>query len=265
MYKLVLVDDEAEIRNGLSQYFPWHQTGFTVAGAFDNGQAALDYMASHPVDALLCDVSMPGMSGLDVARSLYEAGSSVKVLLLSGHKDFEYAKRAMAYDVRSYIVKPTDYEELHDEFLKLKTELDRASVERTAGQTTLEEASYQEKIIAVIRQYVEGSYADATLEQAARLVRMNPDYVSKYFKQQTGHNFTEYVVDVRMAQAARLLKDIRYKTFEVSEMVGYKYPKNFTRTFRQYYGVSPREFRSGCRPGETAESEPGSTCGSGPA
>ncbi|MEI7028161.1 response regulator transcription factor [Paenibacillus sp. y28] len=244
MYKLVLVDDEAEIRSGLSQYFPWGQIGFTIVGSFENGLQALEYIEAHPVDVLLCDVTMPVMTGLELARRLRENGSRIKILFLSGHKDFEYAKQALAYDVKSYIVKPTHYDELVEEFTRLKLELDKTAPDSAGGEGG-GQASFDEKIIAAIKSYVEQNYRNAGLEQAAALVRMNPDYISKYFKQKTGQNFSDYVVDIRMAKAAELLRDIRYKTFEISELVGYSYPKNFTRTFKKYYGVSPREFRSG--------------------
>jgi len=244
LYNLVLVDDEAEIRNGLMQYFPWKQLGYKVTGVFDNGRKALDYMANHTVDVLLCDVMMPELTGLDVARTLYEQGSSIKILFLSGHKDFEYAKQALAYNVSAYIVKPTDFEELHETFSKLKLELDKSASTQRNGAPIAEDISYPEKIIGVIRHYVEVNCATAGLEQAAELVKLSPDYLSKYIKRQTGRNFSDLVVEARMQQAALLLRDIQFKTFEISEMVGYKHPKNFTRTFRQYYGVSPRQFRN---------------------
>ncbi|MDF2834588.1 MAG: response regulator [Paenibacillus sp.] len=236
-YKLLLADDEAEIRNGLSQYFPWSEVGFELVGQCDNGREAMEFLQGHEVDALLCDIRMPIMSGLDVARALHEAKSRVKVLFLSGYRDFEYAKQAIVYDVKSYIVKPTKYQELFEAFTSLKMELDQ---ERGAGGA---DASFNEKVVRTIRDYVAANYSRASLENAASLVHMNPHYVSKYFKEKTGENFSDYVVSVRMNKAAELLKDIRYKTYQVSEMVGYSYAKNFTRTFKRFHGMSPREFR----------------------
>ncbi|MBW7457457.1 response regulator [Paenibacillus sepulcri] len=248
MYKLVLVDDEVEIRSGLAQYFPWNQLGFTIAGTFGNGREALDYILGHPVDVLLCDIAMPVMDGLELARTLHESGRRIRIVLLSAHKEFEYARKALAYDVRSYIVKPTGFEELYGEFSKIRSELDEAAAAQPhdGGLSDSDNgASFHEKVIETIKRYVEQHYAEASLDEAARLVRMNPDYVSKFFKTRTGRNFSDYIVEVRMNKAAELLRDIRYKTFEISEMVGYSYPKNFTRTFRKYFGMSPREYRNG--------------------
>lgn len=244
MYKLVLVDDEAEIRNGLSQYFPWHEVGFELIAQFDNGRKALDYMLVQPVDALLCDIRMPVMTGLEVAGELHRRGSKTKVIFLSGYKDFEIAKQAMAYEVKGYIVKPTKYKELFETFSALKLELDKTRAGEAGADKSEGAATFSEKVIATIKEYVETNYASATLEDAAALIHMNPYYVSKYFRDKTGQHFSNYLVEVKMKKAAELLMDIRYKTYEVSERVGYTQAKNFTRTFKKYYGISPREFRN---------------------
>jgi two-component system response regulator YesN len=243
MYKLVLVDDEIEIRNGLSQYFPWHEVGFEIVAQFDNGRKALDYLLANPADALLCDIMMPVMTGLEVARELRSASCGIKIILLSGYKDFEFAKQALAYDVKGYIVKPTKYNELLDTFSAVKLELDKARAD-SAGQGKTESATCNEKVIAAIKDYVEQNYATATLEDAAALVHMNTYYVSKYFKDKTGQYFSEFLVEVKMKKAAELLMDIKYKTYEVSELIGYSQAKNFTRTFKKYYGKNPRQFRN---------------------
>ncbi len=74
---------------------------------------------------------------------------------------------------------------------------------------------------------------------------MNPTYISKYFKQKTGINFSEYLNDVRMTRAADMLEQGDCRTYEVSEAVGYQNPKNFTRSFKRRFGKTPREFRQG--------------------
>ncbi|NHN30246.1 response regulator transcription factor [Paenibacillus agricola] len=244
MYKLVLVDDEVEIRNGLSQYFPWNDIGFDVVGSFENGKQALAYIDAHHVDVMLCDIKMPIMTGLEVAKELHSRKSKIKMILLSGHKDFEYAKQALSYDVKGYIVKPTKYNELYEHFTKLKQEMDKVEEEQTGKQSLNEKGTFNEKVIATIRSYVEQNYKQATLEEAAALVRMNSYYVSRYFKENTGQNFSDFVAEVKMNKATELLKDIRYKTYEISEMVGYSHAKNFTRTFKKHFGMSPREFRN---------------------
>jgi len=102
--------------------------------------------------------------------------------------------------------------------------------------------NFDEKIIYTIKKYVKEHYRDVTLEDLTKLVHMNPDYISKFFKQKTNQNFSDYLIEVRMKNAARLLDDVRYKIYEISDMVGYSNSFNFTRTFRNYFGMTPSEY-----------------------
>lgn len=249
MYKLLIVDDEYEIRNGLRNYFPWDQIGFEVVSCIDNGRKALDFIQKNSVDVLLCDVKMPVLTGIDVAKQLHSEGSKIKIVFLSGYRDFEYARKAMTYGVKTYITKPTKYNELLETFTNMKNELDRENTirsdkinENRDGASSVD-LSFDCRIIDIIKQYIASNYRVVTLEGAAGQVHMNPFYVSRFFKQKTGQNFSDYVISVKMTKALELLKDIRYKTYEVSEMIGYSNAKNFTRTFKRYYGKSPKEYK----------------------
>jgi two-component system response regulator YesN len=246
MYKLIIADDEAEIRNGLCNYFPWGQLGFEIAARFENGLQTLEYLQNNDsADCLLCDIKMPFMNGLELAKELYARDSKAKILLISGYRDFEYAREALGYGIRDYIIKPVKYEELLKVFTKIKAELDRSREQQAAaaGKPT-DSCSYNAKIIAVIKTYLRENLQTAALEEAAQLVHMNPYYLSKFFKDKTGENFSDYLIAVRMNKASELLSDIAYKTYEVSEMVGYSNPKNFTRTFKKFFGKTPKEFRN---------------------
>jgi two-component system response regulator YesN len=244
MYKLIIVDDEVEIRNGLCNYFPWRQLGFEIVGHFENGLQTLEYLNNNSADCLLCDIKMPFMDGLQLAKELSARDSKIKIILLSGHRNFDYVREALAYQVKDYILKPTKYEDLIKVFTKIKTELDQSQANNVLPDQLTYSANYNKKIITVIKSYLQQNYPAATLEEAARLVHMNPYYLSKFFKAKTGENFSDYLLAVRMNKAAELLNDITYKTYQISEMVGYSNPKNFTRTFKKYFGKTPKEFRN---------------------
>ncbi|MCS7462079.1 response regulator [Paenibacillus doosanensis] len=246
MYKLLIADDESEIRNGLSQYFPWNEVGFEVVGQADNGMHALNYILQHPVDVLLCDIKMPVMSGIDVAKELFEQRSKINIVLLSGYREFEFAQQALNYGVKHYLLKPTKYSEITKVFERIKEDLDQISRQSPPlpDAPVLTEPSVSEKAIDKVRNYIHENYKEACLENAAKIVYMNPYYLSKYFKQKTGENFSDYLTRVRMNKAAELLKDVSYKTYEISDLVGYSNAKNFTRTFRRFFGKTPREYRN---------------------
>lgn len=245
MYKLLIVDDEAEIRDGLFHYFPWKQLGYEIAALLENGRQALEYLEQKPVDVMLCDIKMPFMNGLDLAKELYAKNSAVKILLLSGYREFEYAQEALRYGVKDYLVKPTKYDELIKVFSKLKKELDKEAFARGIPVARAEEGrSYNEQVVELIKSYLRDNLQTATLEEAARLVHMSPVYLSKFFKEKTGANFSDFLMALRMEKASLLLRDISYKTYEISQMLGYSNSNNFTRTFKKFFGKTPKEFRN---------------------
>ena len=124
MFKLVIVEDEDNIRRSLQTLIPWESVGFQVVGAFNDGSDALSYLRDNPCDAVLTDILMSRMSGLDMIRELHKIHPQIKVVILSGHSDFAYARQAIEYKVAHYLVKPVDEDELIDIFRKLKIELD---------------------------------------------------------------------------------------------------------------------------------------------
>jgi two-component system, response regulator YesN len=243
MYKLLITEDEYEIRNGLCNFFPWKAIGFEVVGQAENGKQAFDFIQVHNVDVILCDIIMPIMSGLELVDLLREKKHKTKVIFFSAHKDFEYAQKALEYGVKSYILKSTNFNELIRVFSKIKSELDS---ENTEDKILLENnMNFNEKIISAIKKYVEDHYKDVTLEDLTKQINMNPDYISKFFKKNTGTNFSDYLTEIKMIKASEFLDNVQFKTYEISDLVGYSNSFNFTRAFKNYYGISPRDYR--CR------------------
>jgi two-component system response regulator YesN len=239
MYSLLIVDDEEEIRTALALYFPWNDWGFEVVHVAGDGSEALEYVRSARVNAALCDIRMPVMSGVDFARQCGQMGLDLRIVFLSAYKDFEYARAAMQYGVRRYVLKPVKFRDLEEAFGAVRDELDRA-VRRPPSPRP---SGFHEQVVAAIRAFVEKEYRTATLEQAAAHVRMNPNYLSTYYKQRTGENFGKLILRVKMENAARLLGDIRNQVQDVAALVGYSNSKNFARAFRAYFGRTPRDYR----------------------
>ncbi len=248
MYHLLVVDDEAESRNTLCNCFPWNTVGFEIAAQASNGAEALSLIRRSKMDVVLCDIKMPVLSGIDLAQELYQYKPRPTIVFLSGYRDFEYAQKALTFGVRYYIVKPARYEEVMSKFLMLKQELDaqRIALESTVNASegrSLDNTNFQSKIVAMVKTYIQANYATASLDEASKLVHMNSSYLSQLFKQKTGVNFSDYLIEIKMTKAAELLLDYELKTYSVSEMVGYTNPKNFARTFKNFYGVNPRDYR----------------------
>lgn len=241
MYSLIIAEDDDSIRSGLVHLFPWEEYGFTIVGDFSNGKSAWNFLQEHPdTHAVLTDIRMPVMDGLELARLIYEQMPQLPVFLISGFQDFAYAQKALRYHVRDFLVKPIRHQTLMLAFLKLKEELDAASL---PDCTAAAPNRYYEQIIRTVKSYVSENLKTATLEDAAVLSHLSSSYLSRLFKSQCGISFSDFLLKQRMEQACVLLSDPRYKIYEVSDAIGYDNPKNFSRAFRSYFHQSPREFR----------------------
>ncbi|MBR2937250.1 MAG: response regulator [Oscillospiraceae bacterium] len=139
MFKLVIVEDEDNIRHSLECYIPWETLGFRVVGTFSDGSDALAYLKENPCDAVLTDILMSRMSGLEMIRNLYALQPQIKVVILSGHSDFAYAQQAIEYKVAHYLVKPVDEDELIAVFKSLADQLAEQQEEQTAAESQTRE------------------------------------------------------------------------------------------------------------------------------
>lgn len=103
MYKVLLVDDEALIREAISENTRWKELGYELMGTCKNGREAIERLDQEEADLVLTDICMPYVDGMELTRYLYEKHKGVKVIIISGYDDFEYAKTAVKYQVMDYI------------------------------------------------------------------------------------------------------------------------------------------------------------------
>ena len=106
MYKVFFVDDEASMRAGIRDSIDWDNTGFILAGEAPDGEMALSLMQEILPDILITDVKMPFMDGIELARMAKKNMPWIKIIIISGHDEFEYAKQAIAIGVEDYLLKP---------------------------------------------------------------------------------------------------------------------------------------------------------------
>ncbi len=129
MYKVLIADDEPMIRAGLYYRNDWAAMGFEVAAMLEDGSDVLSFLERERADVLLTDICMYQVSGLETAAMIREKYPWMKVVLLSGYREFEYAREAMRLHVYEYLLKPIDYENLRAVFGRIRQELDEAGHE----------------------------------------------------------------------------------------------------------------------------------------
>lgn len=239
MYKLIIIDDEPKILDGIANLFPWSSIGFQVQRVFTGGEQALTYLNTHPVDVVMSDIQMPEMDGIEFLKRVGKY-SKVKIVLFSSYQNYEYFRSAIKYQVTDYLLKPIKYEELINCFSEIKKTLDR----ETANLPDEKPRGYYEKVVVTVKEYLALNYRDATLEKASAIVNLSSSYLSKIFKEHAGMGFSDYLMKVRMEKACEFLDDLHYKNYEIADCVGYDNPKNFSRAFRAFYHMSPTEYRN---------------------
>ncbi len=119
LFKLVIADDEKKIRDGLIKFVDWISLGFEIVADFQDGSEVLEYIKTHHVDVILTDIKMVHSSGLDVAKHIFYNKLPIKVILISGYADFDYAKKGIEYNVFDYLLKPTELPEIKKVFTNL--------------------------------------------------------------------------------------------------------------------------------------------------
>ncbi len=129
-YRIILADDEEEVRKSIIKKIDWHAAGFEVVGDAENGQDALEKIEALEPDVLMTDIRMPYMDGLTLIERIRQKYPSMKVLIFSGYDDFEYAQQAIKLNVTEYILKPVNVEELTQILNRVKANLDEEIEQR---------------------------------------------------------------------------------------------------------------------------------------
>ena len=144
LYRIILADDEEEVRKSIIKKIDWHAAGFEVVGDAENGQEALEKIEALEPDVLMTDIRMPYMDGLALTKRIRQKYPSMKVLIFSGYDDFEYAQQAIKLNVTEYILKPVNVEELTEILRRVKANLDE-EIEQRRNVDRLRE-SYQHSL-----------------------------------------------------------------------------------------------------------------------
>jgi two-component system response regulator YesN len=120
MIKLLVIDDEQDIREGLKCSIDWEENDILIVGDASNGLEALDIINNTFPDIILVDIRMPLMNGLQLIESISSTHPYIKAIIISGYDDFIYAKKALSLGAVDYLLKPCRPDEILSSVLKTK-------------------------------------------------------------------------------------------------------------------------------------------------
>lgn len=138
-YKVFLVEDEIVTREGIRDNVNWEAAGFQFCGEAADGELALPLLEAARPDVLLTDIRMPFMDGLQLSKIARERLPGMKIVILSGHDEFEYAQAAIKLGVTEYLLKPVSVGDLHDVLRRVLAELQREEQEQASRRALQEE------------------------------------------------------------------------------------------------------------------------------
>lgn len=119
MYKAVFADDEIIVREGIQQKVEWSKNGFELEEVFSNGEQVINYIRTHPdIDLVISDICMPLLDGLELSRMISEEFPHIFIVLLTGFDEFEYAQKAIKYNVKEFLLKPITAKEFEEVLIK---------------------------------------------------------------------------------------------------------------------------------------------------
>ncbi len=255
MLKVMLVDDEPFIRQGIRIIIDWQEYGYEIVAEAENGFEALKILEKEKIDLVFADLKMPGMSGLELiesVRNLY--GNRIQFIILTGYADFYYAKEAIRLSVRDYLLKPIQEQELirvlgvfNKEYKQKETrgnEFVPYEKIREPGIRSEMDAREGGKILEQIEEYVQENYdKNLSLKSMGEIFYMNNVYLGQIFKKKYGVAFRDYLNSIRIEKATELLLNTDEKVYKIAKQVGFSSVDYFINRFIQEKGTTPRRYR----------------------
>lgn len=239
MFQVLIVDDEASVRTYAELFLDWPSIDCEIAGTAANGQEALDFIRTHPVDIVLTDIQMPVMDGLSLSRQIDSLYPEIKVVLYTAYDEFSYAREAISTGVAGYVLKSDDPHTVTAFFQKLCS-----SIPSPAKEKNGQEAPSASPLIRMACDYIHKHYTEnLTLNQIASHLNVHPVHLSRCFQQQLNKTYLEVLTAERMEAAMQMLKNDNLKVYEIGYALGYKKAAYFSSLFQKYTGLTPHDYR----------------------
>jgi two-component system response regulator YesN len=247
MYKLLVVDDEPLVREGIVSLVPFEKLGINEIFQADNGLKAWEIVIKEFPDIILCDINMPKMNGLELASKVKDLYPNTKIAFISGYDYFDYAKEGIKIGVDDYILKPISSK---DVFILVSKMIDKIKQERYqqellksihSDNNIENDFDYQNQIDNYLNKNYNSS--NLSLSSLANELGLSEGYLSSLFKKIYKKSFTDYITELRLKKAKILLLTSHLKNYEIAEAIGINDPNYFSTTFKKKYGYSPSQYR----------------------
>ena len=246
--KILLVDDDIEIcRYIKTELSDWYR--FVIC---NNGKEALKQLLSGDFDLVVSDVVMPEMDGITLLRNIKGNAniSHVPVIMLTSKSEISDRLEGIKLGADAYLAKPFSLEELHltidnliDNVRRLKGKFSGA-LKQDDKVEKIEVKGYDEELMERIMKVVNENLSDSdfNVEKMCDEVGVSRTQLHRKLKEMTGVPTSEFLRNIRLNEAARLIRECKINITQVSYMVGFANNSHFSTAFKKYFGMSPTEY-----------------------
>lgn len=244
MYRVVLIDDEARIVEGLRKVIKWGDYNCQVVGTAGSGEEGAALIRQVRPHILFTDIRMAGQDGLTMVAGLRSEFPDMEVIILTGYRDFTYAQQAIRLGVARFLLKPSKMDELKEalEYVTARLDSQKPPQEEAETEQSQHAGSF---LVNQALAYMEKNYQQKlTLQEVADCCFVSQWHLSKLLNRYAEKSFYDILNAIRISKAKELLRDPSLKIGEISEMVGYADTAHFARTFKKLAGMSANEYRN---------------------
>ncbi|WP_180271510.1 response regulator transcription factor [Fredinandcohnia onubensis] len=246
MVKVLIVDDEEHVREAIEYLVDWEK--FKIKERFFAGSVdeAEEIIKAHKPEILLCDMKMPEKSGVDLIESVKLAHRDMQIIVISGHDDFEYMRAVIQAKAVDYILKPIRKQELEAAIESAVKNWKELSLSKEWLELVDREKPETKKtdVIQEIKTYIDHHFKEKiTLDILAKTFYVTPPYISGRFKEMFGMTVIDYVTSLKIKNAKYLLLETNMPVIEIAYELGFSNENYFSKVFKKYEGLSPKNFR----------------------
>lgn len=276
MYKVLVIDDEEIIREGLIKTIDWEKLSCRIVGEAEDGDEGLKQIQEKKPDLIITDIRMPGLNGLQMIHKMKMLKHDCKILIITGYREFEYAQEAVRLGAFRFLLKPINTNELINGIDEAISEIKQSRIKETnyhhmkkkvqeyygiknsphvsdydakkEGISEVESTSQQGNSSYIVNRALsfmkEHYHEDINLKIVADHLYVSIWHLSKVIKKETGSNFVDILNNIRIEEAKKVLTNPKYKIYEIAEIVGFNDVPYFTKLFKKITGITPVEFKN---------------------
>ncbi len=247
MNTLVVVDDEFIVIEAVRAMIERAGLDVQMVGSADNGADGLSVILREKPDIVIADIRMPGLDGLTMIERAAKEHPVCAYIVISGYREYEYARRALALNVLDYMEKPILLQNVVSALTRAGKQLETMRrlkiLEAVEQDRETVKAESRNKAVSSVLDYIHANFdRDIGLNDLAQATGLTTAYLCNLFKECVGVSYIKYLTSIRLDHAKRMLQ-CGEKATKVSEKVGYSDYHYFCRVFKKYTGVTPGEYR----------------------